>query len=77
MRNQQRKVLMRSTFNDYNKHTFYLFNKWWWYSLNPIKYYENRGINCTGYLSSDYRNFNKGKQQEFKKRVKHTLDEEK
>ena len=31
----------------------------------------------TGYLSSDYRNFNKGKQQEFKKRVKHTLDEEK
>lgn len=30
----------------------------------------------TGYLSSDYRNFNKGKKQEFKNRVKHTLDKE-
>lgn len=28
----------------------------------------------TGYLSSDYRNFNKGKQQEFKNRIKHNID---
>ena len=69
--NWQPSVLLRQRFNDYNNRTLDLIQgNGIVYSLN--KYCESRGIIGTGYLTTDYRNFNKGKIAEGKDRVKHS-----